>query len=498
MKTTNFSNRRGSSNTTDPKISPSGSRSESPILMSVTSNATIPPIAQAQTQTKTENTKQTTTVKKSLKNRLRNKAISYGLIKQKDVPRVAAASQQASNIRATADAAASILAVTSGVVAVVSLGTAVPLSAGLLGLSILLQRVAQQVGLNIELKANLMIIQHEVDRFYKITKVMTMIAAENGFELNTGSVNAFVAKLTAFIAMLANDEVVRGIKDRQGSLRNPLQTKANKPLPTLPNSSVIDYSQVKGTIKGMMNRTLAPGEYLRQLVRDITILTVFMTMMIGEFDLFMRYVGNPDKKEWTKSEEFKSILFDTMRFAAIPPKSLTESEESFINRQKNRILKVTTIRGNPVKAKLNQYPEFYKPFSLREGDPMIQSLNNYKKAIIAQQETPKKKFLGIFGGSINEDLDAALASINAGIQASMEGLQSTALQEELKKNKQEEKNTVQAAVEEVATENAVKQILGPELQAAVQETTGKLTNQIVKTTTQNGGFKKTRKNKYRK
>jgi hypothetical protein len=348
---------------------------------------------------------------------------------------VAAMSEQASNIRATADTAATGLALAAGVVSVATLGAAIPFSAALLGLSILIQRVAAQVGINIELQANLMIIQHEVDRFYKIAKTMETIAKEQGFELNTGSVKAFVGKLTSFIALLANDDVVRGVKAyRQTSTQNPLQTQKN----ALPGFATIDYSQVKGTLKGRMNRTFAAGEYLRQLVRDITILTVFMTILLGEFQLFMLYAGNPADTSWAmKSPEFQSMLFDTLRLTGVPPKKIQNRPENFLALQKQ---KINSKLKDPKLQKF--YQEFGRQDSMKQ---MLASLGVTPPSILFQQ-----------GGTelLSEEQAAALA-IKLAVGDANRALEDDNLEEALKKNKETEVATVAEAIKDEITEKII-------------------------------------------
>lgn len=396
--------------------------------------------------------------KRSFTQRLSNYSKSFGLRKNTAKPMVAAMSEQASNIRATADTAATGLALAAGVISIATLGAAIPFSAALLGLSILIQRVATQVGINIELQANLMIIQHEVDRFYKIAKTMETIAKEQGFELNTGSVKAFVGKLTSFIALLSNDDVVRGVKAyRQTSTQNPLQTQGN----ALPGFTTIDYSQVKGTLKGRMNRTFAAGEYLRQLVRDITILTVFMTILLGEFQLFMLYAGNPADTSWAmKSPEFQSMLFDTLRLAGVPPKKLQNSPKTFLDLQKAKIT-------NKLQDKTLQ--KFYQGFRTQDSmKQMLASLGVTPPSILFQG-----------GGNPqvqSDDEAAALAAIELALGDVDAALVKPDLKKTLEENKEKEVRTI---AEELEEEGLKESLLTGAQKQALEQSSEEMAKQLV-------------------
>jgi hypothetical protein len=63
--------------------------------------------------------------------------------------------------------------------------------------------------------------------------------------------------------------------------------------------------------RGWIARWLSPSETLRQIIRDVTIATVWYSIMLSEFDIFMRYMDIkqvPMPTEWTKGTHMKVLL----------------------------------------------------------------------------------------------------------------------------------------------------------------------------------------------
>ena len=58
---------------------------------------------------------------------------------------------------------------------------------------------------------------------------------------------------------------------------------------------------------GWSSRWLSPDETLRQIIRDITIANVWFSIMLGEFDIFMRFT-EVKTESWKGSKAMKELL----------------------------------------------------------------------------------------------------------------------------------------------------------------------------------------------
>jgi hypothetical protein len=151
----------------------------------------------------------------------------------------------------------------------------------------------------------------EADMMFRIVLVVEKIAKENNIPLNTNTVRLWVGKLSRYVALIAGPNAKKLIDDEREKLmkdNTTVNTKAIIPNSAPPSTSVL--GKVKDKLTGwatFFNRVLAPGEYLRILIREVVILHIFFSIMMAEFDLFMRAAGEAANKEWTKSPEF--ILF---------------------------------------------------------------------------------------------------------------------------------------------------------------------------------------------
>jgi hypothetical protein len=393
------------------------------------------------------------------KNKLRSLPVKLGLRQNRSQPVVKEQSARASEWRARADTISTLGFVAAGILNVLAAVSAPipPASVSFLALSMLTQRVMSQTGINLELRSNLIIIQHETDRFSKIMKVMQDIAAENGIELNTGSVSVFVTKITSFIALLADDNVIQEIKVyRQSSQENPMQALyANEG-----NGKAIS------TWGGKFKRMFAPTEYLRQLVRDITILSVFMNILLGEFDLFMRYKGDPTKKGWSQKPAFQSMLFDTMRLSGILPKAAEEKESDYIQRQ------LATMNAKMVKG---PYAEFYQGLK-----PQRNALQALQQTRLQSEMIPKKKsWFGRGGEPTAEELAQATQFLTTIVPAAKQLADAPQLVDELKEHEKAEVAEVAAAVKQETLE---KIVLGEEGDATLEEGAEEIAQGIVNET----------------
>lgn len=375
------------------------------------------------------------------RNAMRQFFIKRGYILDKAKNKVAALSEQASNIREDATAVAGLnifaaagVASTAAAAAAGATVVGLPVAVGLLALSMAISNVMTLVAQNEEFTANLSIIHHEVDRFQKIAKVLQVIAKEHGFELNSGSVNFFVNKLTEYIIYMATPDVIKVINQYKQSVEDNVVFKETGWLESL---------------ERRRRRMLAPGECLRQLVRDITILTVFMTIMIGEFLIFYEATTPPVKKQWVLTPEYRAVLLDTFRLAGVPPPAVGEAADKYRERQMEKF-----------QEKLGTFSSFYSPIiqNPKELSSFLRTMPNTFSVQLPQDDTRdhqlaiqllKKTKEGV-EKKIKEEVNEKAKEIQIAIS---EGLQSQIL--EIEEKVQEKLDILKATAEAnvVAEEN---------------------------------------------
>lgn len=254
-------------------------------------------------------------------------AIRVGIKSPIKATAVAEASAKATEARKTAETVAFMASLGAGTMAglaVASVATG-PLAPAFLGLTVLLAVALRQRGMNLELKANLTAIQLEADSMFMITSVVEEIAKENGIDLNTRTVRFWLSKLTNYVTLIAGPGAMALIKKERGALQklitNPevIPDNLNSPSITLKNIPTALSSAAANTSKrtwgqyvtswgSFVNRVMAPGEYLRILIREVVILHIFFSIMMSEFDLFMRAKGDATRKKWTSSAAFQLLL----------------------------------------------------------------------------------------------------------------------------------------------------------------------------------------------
>lgn len=213
----------------------------------------------------------------------------------------------ASVLQGTTVTAAGIVAgVTAGGVTVAGAALAFPLTAAIGAVAVLAGIILRQTALNEELRANLIMIKGEVERLYNIYKVIEEIAIEKKLPINTDMVRKFTIILSNNILLVAGPETFKMIETM--SLGNGdafFQSESALGLTTL-NTGQINKQRKSWWNFSFLKRTIVPMEVLRTLVRDITILTVFFTILQSEFDLLSR-----EKEEQDRTALFKAIGTDS-------------------------------------------------------------------------------------------------------------------------------------------------------------------------------------------
>jgi hypothetical protein len=210
--------------------------------------------------------------------------------------------------------------------AAVGASVAVPvLMPALLGVMVACVFVMRQKGLNQELISNLYFIHMEVERMVRIHTVIKKISAENGINLNTASLAIIMDKLKDKILLFSDEKTKRDIKEFEAYLESGPEgvTKAQEMLATKMAETGKDISASvnqpskkwfqKMLPTGLFSRWISPDETLRQIIRDITIAIVWFAIMLGEFDIFTKYMdikksSRESENRWVNSQEMQTLL----------------------------------------------------------------------------------------------------------------------------------------------------------------------------------------------
>jgi len=212
------------------------------------------------------------------------------------------ASQMGAGLITTASGITTGVGALAGATAITGAALAFPVTASLAALGLITGIILRQVALNQELRGNLIMIKGEAERLYNIYKVIEVIAREKNLNLNTVAVQKFTTTLTYNILLAAGPETFNVIVERTLGNGTDAQAlyKANSANVTTGQGIV---KVAGGTVQSAVNQkksswghwvyrigtnAIIPVEVLRTIVRDITILTVFFTILQSEFDLLSR------------------------------------------------------------------------------------------------------------------------------------------------------------------------------------------------------------------
>lgn len=198
-----------------------------------------------------------------------------------------------------------------------------PVAAGLLALSMLVGTVIRHVGINTELGVNFIAIQHEVDRIYNIYRVIEEIAKENRLPLQVSFIQRYTRLITENILLLAGPNAIEEIESKYKTVNTTTElAKLREELLTERKSQQRGW---RGWLR-FGKRVVIPGEMLRIIIRDVTILTVFFSILQSEFDLLMRAHGDPNRRDWVKSNAYRAFFQDLPTAGTVVPKPSTLEE----------------------------------------------------------------------------------------------------------------------------------------------------------------------------
>jgi hypothetical protein len=202
---------------------------------------------------------------------------------------------------------------TAGVVAATG-PFAIPITVGLIAIGAIAGFYYRQKGINTELQGNLIAIKGEVERLYFIYKVIERIAKEKKLNINTFLVQKFTILLTNNILTIAGPEVFEVLKKTittdPESLFTPESLNIKKKNPdgslavvTLDKTKTVEEIKKARSAWSVFSpspaiqRLVIPGELLRIIIRDVTILSIFFSILQSEFDLMVREYDAVQKKD---------------------------------------------------------------------------------------------------------------------------------------------------------------------------------------------------------
>lgn len=236
--------------------------------------------------------------------------------KSKQEARVATFFQQA-RITAPAIAAA----------AAIGIGVQVPgLVPVLLSVGLSISILLRQKSLNSELKANLGYIQLETERMLRTISVIQEIAKERGIPLNETSLCLSLEIITKKLMTMADlntqkllkdmrvrptEERVKLVRILNQSTRGLLQDASRKLLTGQPDMPVSPFQSFTRKTKKFFMFWVSPQETMRQIMNDLTIALGWYSILISEFDIFMRYMdtkGVPAASKWKDSDAAKDMF----------------------------------------------------------------------------------------------------------------------------------------------------------------------------------------------
>jgi hypothetical protein len=252
--------------------------------------------------------------------------LSYGRASEN-----ATANRAQASMLTTASAAGvgSVWAATAGIsaarlVAASAVGASVvvpPLAPAAIGVMVACIFIMRQKGLNKELLSNLYFIKMEVERMSRIHNVLKEIAKENHINLNTASLSLIMVALQKKILLFADAKTKKDIEQLESFLKHDKIAEAKELTDEADEQSDLIMKNSADLNSGSLNkksggawlptgwssRWLSPDETLRQIIRDITIANVWFSIMLGEFDIFMRFT-DVKTTGWKESKAMKELL----------------------------------------------------------------------------------------------------------------------------------------------------------------------------------------------
>jgi len=185
---------------------------------------------------------------------------------------------QAATVVGTAAAAGTSLLVASA-----------PVSVTLLLISLFSVQILRMYGANKEFEVNCVAITEEVTRMYHIIEVIKQFSTQDKYKgkqiqsLKFNKVNVWVDKVLAGLVKMAGDNAFYQIeKELKASSASPSFIEMFDKFKKKRQQA----TRFKAVMRNL-RRVLQPLEQLRIVVRDITILSIFFQIMLGEFHILL-------------------------------------------------------------------------------------------------------------------------------------------------------------------------------------------------------------------
>jgi hypothetical protein len=198
---------------------------------------------------------------------------------------------------------------------------------------------------------------------------MNVISEENTIPIDTKKLNETIEKLRNNILKFADEQTKIKLNNlTPKNIKETLSTVNTNLVNT--NQKRTLFSRIKNTTRKIKNsavkkwdaftvwskRWLTPKETVDEIEKQMIEINLYFTIMLGEFDIFMRYIGNSNKKEWTKRPEFKSMLHilsdgknvkeDDLFFEPIAIKNAIEDVKHDLDTQQTEIIGAPGIPSN--------------------------------------------------------------------------------------------------------------------------------------------------------
>jgi len=235
----------------------------------------------------------------------------------------------AGQIAHTAGLAAPVIAIAAAVGLSVSVPAVVPAA---LSVGFVISMLLRQKSLNSELKSHIGYIQLEIERMLLTIRVIQVIAKERGIPLNTTNLSLSIQGITKKLMTLADKDTARAIErinseDDVNIARLHNAAKSNgKSLLRSASQEVLMVQQDQGQNQGQnqgggaflpervskfLSTWVSPSETIRQISNDLTIALGWYSIMMSEFEIFMKYMDIKNVQPatiWKDGREMTSLI----------------------------------------------------------------------------------------------------------------------------------------------------------------------------------------------